>query len=65
MAVFVVHRRRRLRVRPGAALVLPLWWILVATAWLCVWCAVWAWEVYVGAAVRATRTTRRVFSGRR
>jgi hypothetical protein len=64
--VYATVRYRRPILVPRSVLwLLPLWWILVATAWLCVWCCVWIYEAYVGSAVRATRTTCRVFGRRR
>lgn len=35
--------------------------LLAGCAWLCVWTLVWAYEAYVGASVRAYKTTRSLF----
>lgn len=40
---------------------LLLWWTVVGVAWLSVWTAVWCWEAYGPAMVRAARTTSRIF----
>lgn len=52
--------------RTGGAWFVPVlfWLILRGMAWVTVWSAVWVWEIYTGAAVRAARTTNRALRSR-
>lgn len=55
-----VHRHRH-HVYWWAVPFIGIWWMLVACAWLCLFTLVWSYEAYIGASVRAYKTTREIF----